>query len=380
MVEQSETVDATSEGDVDPVDNGALPFDTDPGADVIEAGSAAAAPIADRLGEDEDEFENAATQAYDRDALLKEAFGKARPAVGHPARAQSTQRQAVIVPPAPPVPVRPKAPPAPPPPTVARPPAVIAPPPVEVAEEEPEELAEAEFFIEQQLWDEAEEVIGSLRSRIQHYPHLHERLVALEHLLTAARDEGEPTKAQVPASESDEQFDLAAELEKEVAAEPAADSTDDFQYSVEDVLREFKKGVERTVRPEDVETHYDLGIAYREMGLLDEAVGEFDMAAKGAGGKPREADCLAMIGECLKDKGSLADAAAIFEKAIQVGGLRPETTLNLYFEIGVVREGLGDVARALEAFEKVAALDPKYRDVAERLARLKGARRKVGYL
>jgi tetratricopeptide (TPR) repeat protein len=185
---------------------------------------------------------------------------------------------------------------------------------------------------------------------------------------------------------------LGAELEKEVDAAPAPEATDDFQYSVEDVLREFKKGVERTVRPEDIETHYDLGIAYREMGLLDEAIGEFDMAAKGATGKPREADCLATIGECLKGKGDLAGAAVVFEKASQIGGVRPETRLNLFFEIGVVREELEDLLAAITAYEKVVALDPKYRDVAERLARLRkkkpppgsngagGAARKVGYL
>jgi tetratricopeptide (TPR) repeat protein len=266
----------------------------------------------------------------------------------------------------------------------------------EVPEEpDPEELAEADFFIEQGLWDEAAEVIGNLRSRIQHFPHLHDRLVSLERRLAAARDGDEATQAQPVAeapAQSDDQFDLGAELDKEVAAEPAAEATDDFQYSVEDVLREFKKGVERTVRPEDVETHYDLGIAYREMGLLDEAIGEFDMAAKGAIGKPREADCLATIGECLKGKGDLAGAALVFEKASQIGGLRPETRLNLFFEIGVVQEERGDVAAAIEAYEKVTALDPKYRDVAARLANLKkkkpppgsngagGAGRKVGYL
>jgi len=85
-------------------------------------------------------------------------------------------------------------------------------------------------------------------------------------------------------------------------------------------------------------------------------------------------------------------AALVFEKASQIGGLRPETRLNLFFEIGVVQEERGDVAAAIEAYEKVTALDPKYRDVAARLANLKkkkpppgsngagGAGRKVGYL
>jgi tetratricopeptide (TPR) repeat protein len=353
----------------------------------------------------EGDFDDAATQAFDRDALLKEAFGgKAPPSMAQMARAPLASPRRALVPPPPAVVPEyiPQEIPEVEEESLEREVAYEAPEeaapeepaaPEEAPEEaDPEELAEAEFFIEQQLWDEAGEVIGNLRSRIQHYPHLHERLVSLERRLAAARDEGEDTHADAPAGEADGQFDLGAELEKEVDAAPAPEATDDFQYSVEDVLREFKKGVERTVRPEDIETHYDLGIAYREMGLLDEAIGEFDMAAKGATGKPREADCLATIGECLKGKGDLAGAAVVFEKASQIGGVRPETRLNLFFEIGVVREELEDLLAAITAYEKVVALDPKYRDVAERLARLRkkkpppgsngagGAARKVGYL
>ncbi len=66
---------------------------------------------------------------------------------------------------------------------------------------------------------------------------------------------------------------------------PAAD--DEFQYSVEDVFSQFKKGVEETVKPEDSDTHYDLGIAYKEMGLLDDAVHEFETALRGTSGGAR---------------------------------------------------------------------------------------------
>ncbi|HUB07187.1 MAG TPA: tetratricopeptide repeat protein [Myxococcales bacterium] len=331
------------------------PFDTDPDGNVVaeEATTIAHMPS---LAEDD---EVAATQAYDREALLAEAFRSAPVPVPV---ARPAARAPVIVPPAP---------------TRA---ASRAPPPVQ--EEEPEELAEVEFFIEQQLWDEAEEVLGQLRVRAQRNPGLRARLQALEQRLEEARSAPPPE-----ASGSDEQFDLAAELEREVTADPAAPAeTDDFQYSVEDVLREFKKGVERTVRPEDVETHYDLGIAYKEMGLVDEAIGEFEQAAAGAQGKPREADCLAMIGLCATGKGDAARAADVYERALAVAGLRPETQLNLYFELGTAQEEIGDATKALSAYERVAAIDPNYRDVKVRIGKLRpqgggpGKSRKVGYL
>ncbi|MHB8420687.1 MAG: tetratricopeptide repeat protein [Myxococcales bacterium] len=340
---------------------GENPFDTDPDGNVVaeEATTIAQMPLLDA---DDDV---AATQAYDRQALLAEALGP-------PALANEPV-------PRPPPRAAPAASPAP-----ARPQPKSEPPPVAPPEDDPEELAEAEFFIEQQLWDEAEEVLAQLRATAGRSAGFRSRLEALEQRLAEAR------AAEAPPAEGggDEQFDLAAELEREVAAEGASTPDgDDFQYSVEDVLREFKKGVERTVRPEDVETHYDLGIAYKEMGLVDEAIGEFELAATGAHGKPREADCLAMIGICVSGKGDAAKAAEVYERALTVGGLRPETQLNLSFELGIAREEMGDAASALEAFEKVAALDANYRDVQARLGKLRltpgkpsGKSRKIGYL
>ena len=62
----------------------------------------------------------------------------------------------------------------------------------------------------------------------------------------------------------------------------------DFQYSVEEVFTEFKKGLEKVVKPEDVDTHYDLGIAYKEMGLLDDAHRRVRRwRARAASGSPR---------------------------------------------------------------------------------------------
>ena len=49
------------------------------------------------------------------------------------------------------------------------------------------------------------------------------------------------------------------------------------------------------MKPEDVETHYDLGIAYKEMGLIDDAIGEFEVARQGCVGKKKEVDCLTMM-------------------------------------------------------------------------------------
>ena len=113
----------------------------------------------------------------------------------------------------------------------------------------------------------------------------------------------EPVRGVDGAAAERDAFDLAAELADELGelgGEPRRRGRgavgDDFQYSVDEVFSEFKKGLEKVVKPEDVDTHYDLGIAYKEMGLIDDAIGEFDVARQGCVGKKNELDCLTMIG------------------------------------------------------------------------------------
>jgi tetratricopeptide (TPR) repeat protein len=225
--------------------------------------------------------------------------------------------------------------------------------------EDREELNEAEFLIDQGLLDEAQDVLEALRLDAVGDGGLLARLSQLQRRVDDARGTGDSEPAiGIP--------------EPEEAESTAVNSLpdEDFQYSVQDVLSEFKKGVSRTVRPEDFETHYDLGIAYREMGLLDEAIGEFRTALSRAGGQPKEGDCLGMIGLCLANKGAFREAADTFERALGVKAIRPEAAKSLHFEIGLAREAMGDLDGAREAFERVARLDSGFRNVAECLARL----------
>ena len=74
-----------------------------------------------------------------------------------------------------------------------------------------------------------------------------------------------------------------------------------------EVFQEFRAELgELGEEDEDLETHYNLGIAYREMGLLDEAIGEFQKVAKAVQkGKPFRytMNCSTMLGLCFMDKG-----------------------------------------------------------------------------
>jgi tetratricopeptide (TPR) repeat protein len=222
-----------------------------------------------------------------------------------------------------------------------------------------DELEEAEFFVQQGLLDEAREALQALLDAHPGHPQVVARFDALR--LREA-------PAAPPAATSDA-FDLGRELEELSGAMPLSSAADDFQYSVEDVFNQFKKGVEQTVRPEDSDTHYDLGIAYKEMGLLDDAIHEFEVALQG-GNRRKEIDCLSMIGLCNLAKGDPKAAVVAFQRGLRAQGLTREAAKALQYELGSAYEGAGDPQAALFFLQRVRKADPAYRDVAARVQAL----------
>jgi len=124
---------------------------------------------------------------------------------------------------------------------------------------------------------------------------------------------------------------------------------------------------------EDLETHYNLGIAFREMGLLEEAISEFQKVAK-ATDSGREfrytMQCCTLLGLAFMEKGQPAIAAIWYERALQTPGNDPESTLALRYDLGVAQESAGEPEAALKSFSQVYAMNIDYRDVAERITAL----------
>ena len=143
---------------------------------------------------------------------------------------------------------------------------------------------------------------------------------------------------------------------------------------LEEVFQEFRNELgEMSDEDEDLETHYNLGIAYREMGLLDEAIGEFQKVAKAIQrGKPfRYAmQCSTLLGLTFIDKGEPQIAALWYSRALETPGIDQETVLALRYDLGLAQEQAGDSPAALNSFRQVYAVNIDYRDVAERIATL----------
>ncbi len=163
-----------------------------------------------------------------------------------------------------------------------------------------------------------------------------------------------------------------AAKKQELAAEHA--ETDGEAAPLKEVFEEFRAELgEMGVEDEDLETHYNLGIAFREMGLLEEAIGEFQKVAKAndRGKAFRYAmQCCTLLGLAFMEKGQPSIAAIWYERALQTPGIDSESKLALRYDLGVAQESAGDLDLALKSFSQVYAVNIDYRDVAERISAL----------
>jgi pilus assembly protein FimV len=143
---------------------------------------------------------------------------------------------------------------------------------------------------------------------------------------------------------------------------------------LKEVFDEFRAELgEMGAEDEDLETHYNLGIAFREMGLLEEAIGEFQKVAKAndRGKAFRYAmQCSTLLGLAFMEKGQPNIAAIWYERALTTPGIDSESKLALRYDLGVAQESAGELEAALKSFSQVYAVNIDYRDVAERIASL----------
>jgi len=143
---------------------------------------------------------------------------------------------------------------------------------------------------------------------------------------------------------------------------------------LKEVFDEFRAELgEMGGEEEDLETHYNLGIAFREMGLLDEAISEFQKVAKAAenGRKfPYTMQCYTLLGLAFMDRAQPSIAAMWYERALRLPGVEPESVLALRYDLGVAQESAGESNAALKSFSQVYAVNIDYRDVGERIAAL----------
>jgi tetratricopeptide (TPR) repeat protein len=189
-----------------------------------------------------------------------------------------------------------------------------------------------------------------------------------EELAQAAR----PVSPQMPAPLVPPSTPLSSANGGAAAALPADSVSLDGPLG--DLFEEFRAELgEMNKDDEDLETHYNLGIAYREMGLLEEAISEFQKVAQSADKGPAfryAMQCSTLLGLAFMEKGQPAIAAIWYERALKTPGLDQESIMALRYDLGVAQELAGEHAAAYASFSQVYALNIDYRDVSERIALL----------
>jgi tetratricopeptide (TPR) repeat protein len=163
-------------------------------------------------------------------------------------------------------------------------------------------------------------------------------------------------------------------LAPEVA--PAAAKTDAARVDLADMFGELKHELEEDVATaqEDPETHYNLGVAFREMGLLDEAIGELQKVCQAVDrghNFPQVMQTYTWLAQCFLDKGVPEAAIRWYERALKLQGLDEETRTALNYELASSYEAAGNKPVALNHFMEVYGSNIDYRDVAERIKALK---------
>jgi tetratricopeptide (TPR) repeat protein len=223
------------------------------------------------------------------------------------------------------------------------------------------ELEEAEFYLQQGLLDDAERICRQL---LCDDPGCAEAQGKLTELATLRQE-------AVSAPAEHELFDLPVALRNKEGWQeheelPGLKAVD--RLSLDGIADDFKINVETQIDAEDTETHYNLGIAYKEMGLFDDAVAEFDKAMKNPG---RLVDSLTLKGTCLFEKGAFDQAEEVFKSGLVYPGLNAAERISLHYEMGLLYEACGRPLEALDSFQSAADADLFFRNVGEKIEALR---------
>lgn len=218
-----------------------------------------------------------------------------------------------------------------------------------------EEIAEADFYSRQGLIDEAREILERLQTL---FPENAEIALKLNSVSQVVEDAPHSDETQVEIEGGGEI------LEAEEIAEPSLDS------DVMDIFNEFKKGIERELAEEDYETHYNLGIAYKEMGLIDDAIKEFQTSRK----DPRRfVHSSNMLGLCYVEKNLYPLAIEVLRDAIGKMQDRDESYWAMKYELAEAYEKNGNLKEAVDYFTQVYGWNSKFRSVSDKINNLRAS-------
>jgi len=146
--------------------------------------------------------------------------------------------------------------------------------------------------------------------------------------------------------------------------EPSGDEQADFAK----MLSQFKEKVSENLDSSDVRAHYDLGTAYKEMGLLDEAITSFQAALRASA---HHLATYEMMGQTFMEMGEPEAAIRTLERGVRSATAVEDELVGIYYYLGRAYEELERKEVAVDYYDRVFALDINFADVTERLRELR---------
>lgn len=138
--------------------------------------------------------------------------------------------------------------------------------------------------------------------------------------------------------------------------------------SIEGLVSQFRKEVFQSIGEGDFRSRYDLGVAYKGMGLFQEAIEEFEMAAKD---RELKLKALEMIGSCFLERNKVDDAIAVLNEALKVTGHPPKEYFGIYFLLGSCYEQQKKIKEALTIYMQAYKIDKSVPELARKINELK---------
>jgi len=220
--------------------------------------------------------------------------------------------------------------------------------------------AEAEFYAQYGFKEEAIKLFEALLKFAPDNREIKQRLAELRDVAVTEKAPPEEELVEEAPAGSPE----AGQQETPERPLEQVTLTADKDSSLRDVILEFKKGIEKEVDAGDAETHYNLGIGYKEMGLVDEAIREFLIASKDHS-KTRQS--MVMIALCHLDKGLYESAINVLNKVKSSMTPSDEGYLDVQYELANAYLKNNDHENALRIFKEIKEQDSEFRDVLKKI-------------
>jgi tetratricopeptide (TPR) repeat protein len=247
------------------------------------------------------------------------------------------------------------------------------------------ELESVDFYIAQGYIDIAIDTLDLLREQCGDHPEIDARRSRIQRLQSGGADASSETVDHEITFDSDfgviagEAVAADVVMTVPAAGQPEADSPVDLgiDAGLAEIFEEHRASSEadgHSTADGDYETHYNLGLAYKEMDLFEDALEEFQIAASlaaPADGTPRYLQCCNLLGHCFMQTGVPEVAVKWLTKGLNVPNISDEERMALTYELGAAYEQAGDLDHALESFTEVYGVNVSYRNVNDRLKMLK---------